>query len=222
MTRHKRNQFSAQQFAERFVNALESNPNAPPKFHGERIWVVEELLKRGLSVTQETVRKWTVGDTMPTHEKIPPLADVLGVDADWLLYGSQSSDSAKARVKHDVDAAAATNLLSGIMQLAGVTVNFPAEKVAGTIHLHAVIGKVSYPLHIVVGHISDGELEAVVPAKQVDAVILCIVPSGEGFAYNIYEIGDDALAGAKTERGGRVVKVPVGDLKQVRSFTERL
>lgn len=222
MTRHKRNHFSAEQFAERFASALESNPNAPPKFHGERVWLVEQLLKHGLTVTPETVRKWLNGQSMPTHDKVPILADVLGVDADWMLYGDESSNAAKARVAHNVDASAATNLVAGIIQMSGATVHFPAPKVSTSTHLNAVIGKVNYPLHIVVGDELDGVVEAVVPVKSSDAVILCVVPHDDAFAYDIYEIEEGLLNISEVGRGGRIVRAPAEKLKKIESFKERL
>ncbi len=41
----------------------------------------------GATVTTHAVRKWLVGDAIPTHERLRILADWLGVHASWLLYG---------------------------------------------------------------------------------------------------------------------------------------
>lgn len=41
----------------------------------------------GATVTTHAVRKWLVGDAIPTHERLLILAAWLGVHASWLLYG---------------------------------------------------------------------------------------------------------------------------------------
>ncbi len=41
----------------------------------------------GATVTTHAVRKWLVGDAIPTHERLLILANWLGVHASWLLYG---------------------------------------------------------------------------------------------------------------------------------------
>lgn len=222
MTRHKRNEFSAKQFSERFTSALENNPNAPPKFQGERVWLSEQLLKRGISVTPETVRKWLNGVAMPTHDKVPQLADLLGVDADWLLYGAQVAENAVKRVQHSVDAAGATNLLAGIIQLNGGDARFPAERAKGSAHLHAVIDRVSYPMHVVVGERMGDEVEFVVPKDASDSIVIGIVQHEGAFAFDVYEIDEDLLIDAEVRHGGRVVTVKPSALRQIRSFSERL
>lgn len=41
----------------------------------------------GASVTAYAVRKWLIGDAIPTHERMLILANWLGVHASWLQYG---------------------------------------------------------------------------------------------------------------------------------------
>ncbi len=47
----------------------------------------------GATVTTHAVRKWLVGDSIPTHERLLILADWLGVHAAWLLYGDAENGS---------------------------------------------------------------------------------------------------------------------------------
>lgn len=51
--------------------------------------VAEEFNLRadGATVTTHAVRKWLMGDAIPTHERLLILANWLGVHASWLLYG---------------------------------------------------------------------------------------------------------------------------------------
>ncbi len=49
----------------------------------------------GATVTTHAVRKWLVGDSIPTHERLVILGNWLGVHASWLLYGdAENSDFA--------------------------------------------------------------------------------------------------------------------------------
>jgi transcriptional regulator with XRE-family HTH domain len=42
---------------------------------------------RGKMVTVNAVRKWMLGESMPTLDKMQVLADLLGVSQDWLRWG---------------------------------------------------------------------------------------------------------------------------------------
>jgi hypothetical protein len=44
----------------------------------------------GRSVGVHTCRKWLVGETIPTQEKLVVLAAMLGIDPDWLRYGDRT------------------------------------------------------------------------------------------------------------------------------------
>lgn len=224
MPRHQRNEFAQQAFAERLEKALEMNPNAPPKFHGERVWLTEQMMKRGKPVSQETVRKWVNGLAMPAHDKVPLLADALGVDADWLLYGNTVSDRRKKNVQHSVDAAAATNLVAGIIQMNGGDVVFPAEgRGSQAVHLQAIIKRASYPLHITVAQRKgDGLVEVSVPARTDEAVIVAVLPAEDGFSYNLYEVPEDVLREGSLRSGMRVVETDLESLRPITSFAERL
>lgn len=45
----------------------------------------------GRAVTVHAARKWLVGESIPTQEKIRVLANWLGVTADWLRFGGPES-----------------------------------------------------------------------------------------------------------------------------------
>ena len=42
---------------------------------------------RGKMVTVNAVRKWMLGESMPTLDKLQVLSDLLGVSPDWLRWG---------------------------------------------------------------------------------------------------------------------------------------
>ena len=50
----------------------------------------------GKPVTIHGARKWLIGQSIPTQEKLRVLADWLGVTAEWLRFGSGSEPAAPA------------------------------------------------------------------------------------------------------------------------------
>ena len=54
----------------------------------------------GTNVGIHTVRKWLIGETIPTQEKLVVLAEMLGVHPDWLRFGdaAQRKDARAASV----------------------------------------------------------------------------------------------------------------------------
>jgi len=42
---------------------------------------------RGKAITVNAVRKWMLGESIPTLDKMQVLADLLGVNTDWLRWG---------------------------------------------------------------------------------------------------------------------------------------
>ena len=223
MTRQKRHVFSQEEFGARLALALELNPNAPPKYHGERVWLSEQMLKKAKKVTPETIRKWINGSSAPTHDKVPALAEVLGVDVDWLLYGEDGSRKRSKAESHDPDAAGVVNLVAGIIQMNGGDALFPTERPSGHVDLNAVIKRVTYPLHITQGEVIEGgEIEFLLPARLDDAIAIGVVQHEEGFAFDLYEIEPEAHTTDEIRRGKRVVRAKPDALRQITSFAERL
>lgn len=220
MTRQKRHVFSQEQFGARLASALELNPNAPPKYHGERVWLSEQMLKHGKKVTAETIRKWINGSAAPTHDKVPVLADALGVDVDWLLYGETRKDHPE-RPRHSSDATPAANLVAGIIQMNGGDAMFPVKQ-SGNVHLQAIINRAVYPLHITVGERDGDDVEFLVPGRADDVLVIGVVQREGEFAYDLYEIDPEQHPTAEIRRGKRVVRAAPSDLKAITSFAERL
>jgi transcriptional regulator with XRE-family HTH domain len=47
----------------------------------------------GKAVTVHAARKWLLGESIPTQEKLRTIANWLGVSAEWLRYGDNASQS---------------------------------------------------------------------------------------------------------------------------------
>lgn len=72
----------------------------------------------GSPVTVHAARKWLVGESIPTQDKLRALADWLGVTAEWLRFGGPA-ESAISAVSTPVPAmeSAQSKLLSDFMTL---------------------------------------------------------------------------------------------------------
>ncbi|NEX59482.1 helix-turn-helix domain-containing protein [Noviherbaspirillum galbum] len=87
------NRLERQAFSGRLVAAL--------KFRGHQCFPTGVMrlyngVQKGDGVTVAAVRKWLVGESVPTQEKIQSLAAVLDVSPEWLRFGTGpmiSSDS---------------------------------------------------------------------------------------------------------------------------------
>ena len=221
MPRPQRNRFLAEEFAKRLQIAMDNNPNCPPKYHGERVWLVERLLQRGVAVGKESIRKWVEGEALPTNEKMPIIAEALGVDAQWLMFGNTQPEAAA----HSFDADALTNLIAGLIALDGGTIAFPAEAVAdknSNVHLHAVLRGANYPLHIVAGEVDGDTLTFRAPPARKGVIVLGVVRRDWG-TFEIYELDEQVIADlGEYERGASVVRGQQDEFRRVTSFKERL
>ncbi len=79
------------QFSERLQQALRSaeySPDSPTQ-------LAREFNARfaGQPVTVHAARKWLMGESIPTQEKLRSLAKWLNVTAEWLRFGTASSNN---------------------------------------------------------------------------------------------------------------------------------
>ena len=72
------------EFAERLTKALDRHPDAP-KGRGRQTWLAKTVGK-----SNEAVRKWFKGESIPERLHVRELAALLDVDPGWLDYGYYS------------------------------------------------------------------------------------------------------------------------------------
>lgn len=87
---------SRQEFAQRLRRALEQagyepRPAVLEREFNQRYW--------GKAVTLHGVRRWLVGETLPSHEKMLALAEWLGVEPQALRYGEAVPCAVRERRK---------------------------------------------------------------------------------------------------------------------------
>jgi transcriptional regulator with XRE-family HTH domain len=83
-----------QQFSERLQQALRSaeySPDSPTQ-------LAREFNARftGQPVTVHAARKWLMGESIPTQEKLRSLAKWLNVTAEWMRFGTASANNSNS------------------------------------------------------------------------------------------------------------------------------
>lgn len=188
------------EFARRLTQACDESPLVPEHGRGRQVYLAKKL-----KVTQEAVRKWLVGESLPRPDKIGDLAKVLGVDPVWLQLGTSPLEIAEKRQAALRGDAAVYGSMSYLL-LAGYHVAIPAgeEKVDIFAIKHgtqlAVLARMGEPL-------ARGEYKFLFPANlnaRWHGVILGDQPS---LTLEIYDIPPDLAMrhGTRTGSGVEVV-----------------
>lgn len=188
------------EFAKRLTQACDESPLVPEHGRGRQVYLAKKL-----KVTQEAVRKWLVGESLPRPDKIGDLAKVLAVDPVWLQLGTSPLEIAEKRQAALRGDAAVYGAMSYLL-LAGYHVAIPAgdEKVDIFAIKHgtqlAVLARMGEPL-------ARGEYKFVFPANlnaRWHGVILGEEPS---LSLEIYDIPPDLALrhGTRTGSGVEIV-----------------
>jgi transcriptional regulator with XRE-family HTH domain len=109
-------------FSKRFRQALRNadySPDSPTQLAREF-----NIRYNSGHVTPHAVRKWLVGESIPTQDKLRILANWLGVTAEWLRYGNEDPANGDAPPKagnsqelHERFESADVKLLSDLYRL---------------------------------------------------------------------------------------------------------
>jgi hypothetical protein len=214
------------EFAERLNKTADLNPNVPPLRSGRLTYIQEELKKRDVEVSLESVRKWFSGESMPHHSRATLLAEILKVDEAWLIFGTdQTVTPAQRRLRNALNDGA-VNFVAGLAQMDGAAVAFPdaddGYALAQHIDLQAIIRGASYAICVVVAEKDeDDRLIFSVPTDLRNTVPIGVVRN-DGFNFSIYEITPMAIEMGKPGKTGKV-KVDLRDegVREIFGFKER-
>jgi transcriptional regulator with XRE-family HTH domain len=187
------------EFSRRLVQACNESPLVPEHGKGRQVYLAKKL-----KVTQEAVRKWLVGESLPRPDKISDLAKVLGVDPVWLQLGTSPLEIAEKRVAALRGDAAVYGVMSYLL-LAGYHVAIPSngEQVDVYAIKHgtqlAILARMGEP-------VARGEWRFIFPAN-LNARWHGVLPNGEPSLHlGIYDIPPD-LALRHGHRTGAGVEV---------------
>lgn len=216
------------QFARRLNQAADEDSNCPEKYHGQLKYIESEFGKRGKPVSNESVRKWFSGETMPSQDKAILLADLLDVKLAWLTGGEDEASTVAQRKSHNALATAATNILAGVISMDGGHPAFPVEDDERArrdgVDLYAIIRGVNYSLQAAVGEAVDDNLVFQIPATRGMVLMIGIIRRRDN-RFDFYELDADILAaGLKQSRG--LIQINIGkdhpSLRKIETFSQRL
>ncbi|MFC7704861.1 hypothetical protein ACFQXB_11705 [Plastorhodobacter daqingensis] len=212
-------------FFRRLQQACEANPLVPPKHSGQLVWLADQIRKRGkTSPSVESVRKWMSGETMPRHDAMLGLAEILGVDANWLAFGTGEVSTKHQAVSRSRNASGAVNVVAGIAQMSGGSVAFPkeGEKAAeqDKVSLYVYMDGAHYRITVIPSEDVEGKLTFHVPVECLISdeppLIIGINPL-EDFRFELYRITPDMLE-AGTRKGAFVVVELNPNWKKMKGF----
>lgn len=169
-------------FALRLQQACDGNPLVPNLHHGRLTWFKNALeVRHGVIVTTETVRKWFSGETRPKPKAVGALAEILRQDVAWLATGSSSVVSESQSKTRSVMANGGTNVVAGLIQLAGFSVAFPTDSDSRAkvkdISAFAIIKGRQIEFHVTVEEVIEGVKVFRVPADSSGLTIIGLAQS---------------------------------------------
>lgn len=192
-----RDKTAAKKFSVRLIEACDSSPNIPEYGKGRQVVIANEL-----GISQEAVRKYFSGESMPKQEKMRKLATFLEVEQAWLALGEKSEVSRDAKRLAGKIADASVMFTAGTIQLAGGNCAFPAEDDprADCVDIYAIIKGVRYDINVASAHeISPGMFEVVVPREFKELkCIACVIYQAPYF--DLLELTTDMIDRHKVRR----------------------
>lgn len=114
-------------FSKRLLKACNESSVVPRYGKGQQTFIAGEL-----KVSQEAVRKWLAGETVPRMKKSLELAELLGVKHSWLMLGT-----AHGEIEHDMKTAkrhaACVYGFMAFLENRGVGARFLGEETSGDV-----------------------------------------------------------------------------------------
>jgi hypothetical protein len=80
------------EFSERLISSLK-NSNIPVRVVELRKLFLQH--NKTIPLSAHAIRKWLLGESIPTQEKLRVLADILSVEPNWLRYGEAINNDEK-------------------------------------------------------------------------------------------------------------------------------
>lgn len=192
-----RDKTAAKKFSQRLIEACDVSPNIPEYGRGRQVVIANEL-----NISQEAVRKYFSGESMPKQDKMKKLATFLEVEQAWLALGEKSEVSRDAKRLAGKIADASVMFTAGTIQLAGGNCAFPPESdpKGAYIDIYAIIKGVRYDINVASAReTSPGMFEITVPHEFKELTcIACVV--WQAPCFDLLELSHDLIERHKVRR----------------------
>jgi len=200
---NKRYELPHKDFARRFHDVCEGHPLVPQFNQGRLTWIRNQLeLRFGISVSRETIRKWYSGVTIPRHNKLTALAELLGVDEGWLAFGIHPDIDVKQRPARKLAESGATNVVAGLIQLSGGHCAIPdPDDPNKDVDIYAIIdGRQRNIAVCLAKEDADDQVRFEVPNGYARCIVIGVIVRGVGYI-DMYLIPGPLIERLGTRRG---------------------
>lgn len=166
------------QFVARLKQACDESKVIPLPGQGR-----QQMIADRLGTTAEAVSKWFKGVSMPSHDKMPFLAELLEVDQAWLAHGISPEMDRLERKTFAREADGAVYLVRGMIMLAGGHCGQPAatDPRSEYVDFYTTLRGAVYPMRVSLAReLSRGHFEILVPKEYRDVRSIGVIPVAPG------------------------------------------
>lgn len=169
-----RDKTAAKMFSQRLIEACDASQNIPEYGKGRQV-----VIANVLGISQEAVRKYFSGESMPKQPKLLKLASFLEVEPAWLGLGEKSEVPRDVKRLAGKIADGAVLHTAGKIQLSGGNCAFPSDSDPRSeiVDIRAIINGVFYDINVASAReISPGMFEVGIPREFKELrCVACIV-----------------------------------------------
>lgn len=186
-------------FKERFAQACDDSKVVPEFGKGRQVAIAKRL-----NVSQEAVRKWFTGESVPKMDKMKELADYLEVDEGWLALGIKPEMERADKLQKRRVINGAVHMVAGMIMIEGGNVAFPSEKDPRReyVDLYAIMRGTQMAIHVCVAtELSAGRFEFLIPRQYQDVRCFGFVPV-PGSNFHLIDLALDKLEEHKKRKSG--------------------
>lgn len=165
-------------FRHRLKQACDDTTTVPEHGRGRQV-----AIARALGVSQEAVRKWFSGDSLPRPAKMRELAAFLDVDEPWLALGIKPELDRTQKRANLMDVTGAVHLIAGMIMMEGGHCAFPRSNDPRSqyVDLYAIIRGAQFAIHVAVAVESSPHVyQVTVPRSYDDVKTIAVVKLGGG------------------------------------------
>lgn len=187
-----------QSFAQRLKTACDNHTIIPAYGHGRQVWIATRI-----KVSQEAVRKWFTGESVPRSAKVTALAKLLEVDEAWLALGVEPEQDRKEKSASAARSDGAIYAVFGMLTMAGAHCAFPGPKDSRRefVDFYVIMKGVPLSIHVCTGReATKNEFEFILPNEYADVRCLGFVP-GDGMRFRVLNFDADTVGKHLQRRG---------------------
>lgn len=189
------------QFVKRLVQACDLSKLVPEPHYGRQTYLATKL-----GVSAESVSKWFKGDSIPRHDTMAKLAELLEVDQSWLAFGLQPEIPRTERMVHANRSEGAVALVWGTMTLEGARCGLPSSRDSrsGFVDFYATMRGTIYPMYVALAReLSKNRFELLLPKEYKDVRAVGVVPAGVG-RWHFIDLPLSKIEEHKVRKSGQV------------------